>query len=96
MEGLGKVCTKCKQEKAWDEFGKNKGKKDGHESWCRDCVSKHKQKYHTLKKKKDKYRREQEMEILSVVVGKADEEMITDFCNIFKEVYRELRYQNET
>lgn len=32
-----KICSKCKQEKEIIEFPKNKGKKCGYSSWCKEC-----------------------------------------------------------
>ena len=32
-----KRCTKCKQEKSFSEFSKNKNCKDGLHSWCKEC-----------------------------------------------------------
>ena len=33
-----KVCTSCRKEKPIDEFGKSKGGKYGHKSWCKKCA----------------------------------------------------------
>jgi hypothetical protein len=35
-----KICNKCKKEKEFKEFNKNKHIKDGHQSWCKECVRK--------------------------------------------------------
>ena len=32
-----KTCTKCKKEKELTKFYKDKGKKDGLKSWCKEC-----------------------------------------------------------
>lgn len=32
-----KICTKCKEPKELDQFGKNKKRKDGIHSWCKKC-----------------------------------------------------------
>ncbi len=32
-----KTCPKCKLEKPFELFGKNRSKKDGLESWCKSC-----------------------------------------------------------
>jgi hypothetical protein len=34
-----KVCSRCKVEKDLSEFNKHSKYKDGHEYWCRKCVS---------------------------------------------------------
>jgi hypothetical protein len=34
-----KVCTKCLTEKTIEAFNKNAGKKDGLQTWCKDCKS---------------------------------------------------------
>lgn len=36
-----KQCQRCKQWKDESEFNKHSAKKDGLQSWCRECVSKH-------------------------------------------------------
>lgn len=36
-----KACTKCKQEKALDQFRPNPRYRGGHTSWCRQCQSTH-------------------------------------------------------
>ena len=33
-----KKCTKCGEEKALSEFNRHKRGKDGHHSWCRECM----------------------------------------------------------
>lgn len=35
---MTKTCAKCGETKEKTEFGKNKGKKDGLQTWCRLCV----------------------------------------------------------
>ena len=41
-----KFCTKCKTEKSFEKFAKNKGRKDGRQSYCKDCQNlAHKEKY---------------------------------------------------
>lgn len=37
-----KVCPKCKLPKSTEDFDRNKAKKSGRESHCKDCVSKRK------------------------------------------------------
>ena len=37
MEQQGKVCTKCGVWKSLDEFCKDKSKKDGRRSDCKEC-----------------------------------------------------------
>ena len=32
-----KFCTKCKHEKFLDDFSAHKGRKDGKDSWCKNC-----------------------------------------------------------
>ena len=36
-----KTCSKCKEEKALEEFSKNASAKDGLQSECKDCVQHH-------------------------------------------------------
>lgn len=41
-----KICNKCKQEKSFSEFNKNKRKKDGLQDYCKTCKSKSDNKYY--------------------------------------------------
>jgi hypothetical protein len=42
---MTKICSKCGLEKELSEFNKNRTKKDGYASWCRECNKLYKQKY---------------------------------------------------
>ena len=46
-----KVCTRCKQVKPLNAFYRNKSKKDGHESYCKECA-KHRNLLKRIKNKK--------------------------------------------
>ena len=46
-----KLCTKCGIIKSTSEFGKNKTKKDGLQSYCKECVKKYKKKHYSDNKK---------------------------------------------
>ncbi len=50
-----KTCTKCEKEKEPSEFYKDKGKKDGLKSWCKEChledSRKRESKYNETRKK---------------------------------------------
>ena len=35
----GKTCSKCNVTKPYTEFYKHKGRKDGHNYWCKPCVN---------------------------------------------------------
>lgn len=37
----GKKCGGCDEFKLWKEFSKDKNKKDGHQSQCKDCIKEH-------------------------------------------------------
>lgn len=41
-----KFCTKCEKQKPVSEFGKNKSKKDGLQSYCKECVKIYKRKHY--------------------------------------------------
>jgi len=41
-----KLCTCCKQEKLFEDFNKNKSKKDGLNNICRECSNKRSKKYY--------------------------------------------------
>ena len=38
---MGKICTKCKEEKEYDAFPNEESRKDGKYPWCRICLSDH-------------------------------------------------------
>lgn len=43
--GPTKICSECKQEKAYPEFTKDKRTSDGLGYWCRDCANEAKRKW---------------------------------------------------
>lgn len=88
----GKECTKCKTTKALADFGANRGKKDLLESWCRQCVSVHKKKMYSQKKKRLKTKQK----FVSTIVGELSDESIKNFCLTFSQIYRDLTYQTGT
>ncbi len=94
MIGQRKACTKCEKEKDFEEFGANKGKSDGRESWCKECISKQKKKRYEQKKKEQKVQIEREQKCQSSVLGNLTEDTIINFCQIFSEIYRGLSYDN--
>lgn len=56
-----KTCTKCKENKSIDLFGKNTASKDGHHHRCKECCNKHAIEYRLknpekFKESKRKYR----------------------------------------
>lgn len=40
-----KICSKCGLEKELDNFGKDKSKKDGLNTWCKKCYNEHNKQY---------------------------------------------------
>jgi hypothetical protein len=53
---MTKVCTKCKEEKGFDDFGKCKREKDGLQYWCKACKSHHYQSNkESIRKKQKEY-----------------------------------------
>jgi len=44
-----KICTKCKVEKDFSQYGKNKKSKSGHENSCKECMKKNRQAYNRTK-----------------------------------------------
>jgi len=58
-----KICTKCKEEKSFDEFHKDKGRKDGLQCWCKGCIKQYYKNYakqhHQKNKNEIKKRRSQ-------------------------------------
>jgi hypothetical protein len=57
-----KVCSKCKEEKEVCEFGKDKTKKSGHKSQCKECVNITSNKYKLLNPDKIKLSRKKTYE----------------------------------
>lgn len=47
---MNKICCKCKEEKDLKEFSKNKTRRDGHSSCCRQCHSVYHKKWHEKNK----------------------------------------------
>lgn len=54
---MGKICPKCKTQKDFSEFSRNKKYKDGLSCWCKECFASYYQanKDDMLKKQKDRY-----------------------------------------
>lgn len=56
---MNKFCSKCKEEKDINNFRLNKRRKDGHQSWCKECHSKReKQVWGNSKERRDKVLKE--------------------------------------
>lgn len=49
-----KICTKCKEGKPFDEFNKNKSRKDGYNNICRICSNTHSKDHYQLNKETHK------------------------------------------
>ena len=69
-----KRCTICKQTKEFEEFNKNKSKKDGLNTLCKECSRRRSKQYYKenpdkhkqeVRKRADKVRRESQSHILS-------------------------------
>ena len=56
-----KKCTKCGIKKSLNNFSKNKSKKDGLDSWCKDCDKEYRE---LNKDKSKKYYKQHRNEIL--------------------------------
>ena len=50
-----KKCNKCKCVKNLDNFYRNKSRKDGHDTWCKECSNEYSKKYYN--KNSDKIKR---------------------------------------
>jgi hypothetical protein len=61
------VCTKCKTNKSDNEFDKHKNKRDGHQSWCKQCRKEHrfKNRDEINKKNKERYYDDHEKSLIS-------------------------------
>lgn len=57
-----KQCCGCSKEKELDEFNRDKGKKDGRNSLCKECTKQYKQKYNAENRDKIKKYREENSE----------------------------------
>ena len=49
---MKKICSKCKEEKSFDDFNKQKNGKFGLQSYCRDCAILARKKYQKKNKEK--------------------------------------------
>lgn len=93
-----KYCSKCKENKILDDFGKNKNKKDGLNIWCKKCVNgnynkeKHKEyreknKEKNIKWRKDNVLKKKEYDLLYSQINK-------DYKNQYGLKYRKQKYKN--
>jgi hypothetical protein len=61
-----KTCTKCKTEKPFGYFSKDKQKKDGLQCWCKECKKKYNQENKVrIAKKSKKYRSKHQEELIN-------------------------------
>ncbi|MCK5883895.1 MAG: hypothetical protein KAG61_09415 [Bacteriovoracaceae bacterium] len=90
-----KCCPKCEEFKEWSGFGKNKSKSDGHESWCKTCVSIKKAEAYAKKKKELKKKTKDAPIYSSSIEGELSEDAILEFSEIFEEIYRGLHYEGK-
>lgn len=57
---MKKVCTKCKEEKLFEEFRKSNRYKDGHYSRCKDCMKEYEKSNEDIDKKRESRKRYRE------------------------------------
>lgn len=57
-----KICSKCKEEKEFTEFGKNKQAKDGHKSSCKKCLREDNRLYYANNVEKESVRKKKQYE----------------------------------
>ena len=60
-----KVCSKCKQEKPFEGFSKERARKDGLRSQCKDCVKQYREQNKESIRERNKQHREQNKESIS-------------------------------
>lgn len=73
--GTHKACSKCKQVKPVDAFGRNARATSGYQSWCRACYAEHQRQYRASPEgrervrasQRDSYQRNREQRIAAVV-----------------------------
>ncbi|MBU8732044.1 hypothetical protein KM915_18480 [Cytobacillus oceanisediminis] len=51
MNSTGKLCTKCKEWKPFEEYHKKKTTPDGYQFHCKECVKKYKRKHYESNRK---------------------------------------------
>lgn len=82
-----KTCTVCKQEKDLSMFNKNKNKKDGYQTLCRECSNARSRKYYTDNiehhKKETNRRRKEYKKLAQAYVRKLKESTPCADCGSF-------------
>lgn len=82
-----KLCTKCRENKPYDEFFANKGCKDGLGSWCKKCQANYNKTYY--KGNKNKYRarlKHYRQEIKSKITALKESSTCADCSNYYPPV----------
>ena len=91
-----KICTKCDRELSIDNFSKDKTRKDGLYSWCKECSSKYIQTYQqTNKEHYNQYRNQYYNQFkgcyLYIILNKQDEIVyVGQTTNFYKRLMQHL------
>jgi len=86
-----KICSRCKEEKEFSEFYKNKRSKDGYKSYCKECARKEylsKQEHYIQKSRLYYETNKEEISIKTKVYKEINKEK-------YKELHRQLYLKNK-
>ena len=94
-----KVCYSCNKEKSKSEFGKNKNRKDGLHSYCKECTrAKYKEYYKNNREKilkHDKIYREENKELISKIKKRYRDKNMDLLVDIMKRSYPKLNWTDK-
>lgn len=83
-----KICTKCKESKIEDYFGKDKNREDGLNLWCKECISLY---YELNKEKRKNYYKENKEKINnnSLKYRQNNKEKVKTYSDIYRQNNKE-------
>ena len=87
-----KVCTQCNREKEYSQFSKDKQKKDGYCSHCKDCRRNYENKYYTANREKVRVRNRTYADLHKEQKQRYDKNRREQFRNTINQKKREYYY----
>jgi len=76
-----KYCPKCGETKKLTEFFRNKTKKDGLTSWCKECTGDYNRKYSKQRYSESKWYKEQQAKYIPLELTGEEHRNRVDFIN---------------